>query len=375
MRKLSEKVLRGLGRVRPTKPKNKNIVDGVSKSAANKVRKKRGGGTIQGLERSPAQDEVVISNNVNQTLSTNSSSKNIDTKNRLGDFLIAKNQKLAKLYKKDLESIAKEIPEVEFVSELNESSTKELKSTLDKLINRADQYSERGFRGVVRDGVRATVFMPAADKNYLKIVEAMEKKGYKVAKTYAEGPDGCIILDKNGLPKMVPDIDVRFGANAVPSGYEDVQMRFEKNGALYELLILPGANYMAFKNKEHKLVFENFRQYKALGLMGDDGAKLIVKAIQKEFHGLTRKLYADAFRKDIEGRKAVSSVITLSEDSIEKLNNLFKSLKNLYHGKFNSLPPSKRYKFDFKQTKNYKNLDMLEQNLRQVMEMYKPIEK
>lgn len=48
---------------------------------------------------------------------------------------------------------------------------------------------------------------------------------------------------------MVDDIDVRFGDNAVPSGYEDVQMRFEKNGNLYELLILPGPNYLAIKIK------------------------------------------------------------------------------------------------------------------------------
>ena len=55
----------------------------------------------------------------------------------------------------------------------------------------------------------------------------MQKKGYKVAKTYAEDKNGDIILGKDGLPKMVDDIDVRFGDISVPSGYDDVQMRFE----------------------------------------------------------------------------------------------------------------------------------------------------
>ena len=330
--------------------------------------KNSGGGAASPLERSPQKDTYVSTHK-------NVETKKVDTKNYLGNFLVDKNRKLAEIYKNDLEQIAQGIPEVSFYRELNESSTKELPSILDKLANRTDQYSERGYSGVVRDGVRATIFMPDANKGYTKIVKSMEKKGYKVAKTFAEDKDGKIILGKDGMPKMVDDIDVRFGDNAVPSGYEDIQMRFEKGGNLYELLILPGPNYLAFKNKEHKLVFENFRKYKSLGLTNDDGAKQIVKAIQKEFHGLTKRLYADAFQRDIAGSKNVSSVITFSSESIEVLNNLFKSLKNLYLGKFNSLPPSRRSKPDFKLTKNYKNLDMLEQNLRQVMELYKPIEK
>lgn len=367
--KLSQRVLNGLGnkKVPPTKPKEKNVIDGVTR-AAKKIRKKLGGGATSPLERSPQKDTYVSTHK-------NVETKKVDTKNYLGNFLVDKNRKLAEIYKNDLEQIAQGIPEVSFYRELNESSTKELPSILDKLANRTDQYSERGYSGVVRDGVRATIFMPDANKGYTKIVKSMEKKGYKVAKTFAEDKDGKIILGKDGMPKMVDDIDVRFGDNAVPSGYEDIQMRFEKGGNLYELLILPGPNYLAFKNKEHKLVFENFRKYKSLGLTNDDGAKQIVKAIQKEFHGLTKRLYADAFQRDIAGSKNVSSVITFSSESIEVLNNLFKSLKNLYLGKFNSLPPSRRSKPDFKLTKNYKNLDMLEQNLRQVMELYKPIEK
>lgn len=96
--------------------------------------------------------------------------------------MVDKNRKLAEIYKNDLEQIAQGIPEVSFYRELNESSTKELPSILDKLANRTDQYSERGYSGVVRDGVRATIFMPDANKGYTKIVKSMEKKDIRLLK-------------------------------------------------------------------------------------------------------------------------------------------------------------------------------------------------
>lgn len=172
---------------------------------------------------------------------------------------------------------------------------------------------------------------------------------------------------------MVDDIDIRFAENAVPSGYEDVQMRFEKNGHLYELLFLPGPNYAAIKNKEHALVFENFRKYEAAKITDDDGAKQIVKGIKKIYHGLTRRLYEDAKLRDKFGASKASQ-ITFSKEDLEKADNLFESLKTLYLGKYNALPPSKRSKPRFKDTERYKTLDAIEQKLRDVLELYKPID-
>ena len=240
-----------------------------------------------------------------------------------------------------------------------------------KLGKRTEQYSERGYSGVIRDGVRATMFIPEADKNYVKIVKEMQKKGYKIAKTFAEDSKGNIILDKNGVPKMVDDIDVRFGDNAVLSGYEDVQMRFEKNGNLYELLILPGPNYLATKNKEHELVYENFRKYDTF--VKDDGAKEIIKAIKKEYHKLTRALYTEAKHRDVSGANK-SEQITFTQESVDTVDKLFKSLKTLFLGKFNAQPPSKRSKPSFKQTKTYENLDAVEQKLRKVIDLYSPVD-
>lgn len=56
----------------------------------------------------------------------------------------------------------------------------------------------------------------------------MHKRGYRIASTFAEDSKGFMVLGEDGVPKMAKDIDIRFGTKAQPSGYEDVQMRFEK---------------------------------------------------------------------------------------------------------------------------------------------------
>lgn len=372
MIKLSEKVLSNLGKVPKTKPKPKNVVGGVN-IASKKYKKRLHANVSSTFERTPKEDTFVSPNTNTYTRIKNNEVPE-SKKTRIGDFLVHSNRKLAEAYKADLQRVAVEVPGASFIMEANKSSTKELKSILSKLASRSDQFSERGYRGVIRDGVRATIFLPDADKNYTKIVEAMKRKGYKVAKNFAEDSNGNIVLNSDGFPKMVDDIDVRFGKNAVPSGYEDVQMRFEKGKELYELLILPGPNYAAFKNKEHKLIYENFRAYKDKGLRDDEGAKQIIKAIQAEFHKITRQLYKQALDRDVLGSRNVSSApVTFTEKGIETVNSLFKSLKILYRGKFDALPPSKRYMMSFKNTKNYRNLDKIENNLRQFMEEYKPI--
>ncbi len=373
MIKLSEKVLSGLGKVRPTKPKVSKVVDGTATNVTKRSHKKTRRTSSSRLERTPQKDTFALTDTSAKPL-VRKSERKTDTKNRLGDFFVSKNKQLAIRYMADLEEVAQAIPEASFHREINKSSTKELTSILDKLSRRTEQYSERGYSGVIRDGVRGTIFLPDADRNYHKVVKEMQKRGYKIAKTFAEDSEGNIILDKSGLPKMVDDIDVRFGDNAVPSGYEDVQMRFEKNGNLYELIFLPGPNYAAIKNKEHELVFENFRLYDAAKITNDDGAKQIVKGIKKIFHRLTRRLYADAKARDQFGAVKASQIITFSKEDVESADNLFKSLKTLFLGKFNATPPSKRSKPNFKQTENFKKLDAIEQNLRKVMELYKPID-
>lgn len=357
-------------RVPPMKPKAENIANGIT-NAVKKARKRIAGAPASNLERSPKNDVLVRSNPQTSTAPKKAEGKKVDTKTRLGDFLVSQNRLLAEKYMDDLDWVAQQIPEASFYRELNTTNTKELPSILDKLEKRTEQYSERGYSGVIRDGVRATMFIPEADKNYVKIVKEMQKKGYKIAKTFAEDSKGNIVLDKNGIPKMVDDVDVRFADNAVPSGYEDVQMRFEKNGNLYELLILPGPNYLATKNKEHELVYENFRKYDTF--VKDDGAREIIKAIKKEYHKLTKRLYVDAKQRDVSGPKK-SEQITFTHEGVETVDNLFKSLKTLFLGKFNAQPPSKRSKPNFKQTKTYQNLDNVEQRLRKVIDLYKPID-
>ncbi len=342
----------------------KVLLPEISKTTVDRVSMKY---TSAPLERVPKADEFV-------SATSKAKRSNFPKKTTMGDVWIEANRKCAEAYKKDLRAAVKEIPGAEFMDEFNQSSTKELDRVLQKLNERNEIYRARGFKGTIRDYVRATVFMPEADKNYVKIVEAMKKRGYKIADDFMEDNSGNLILDAAGKPKMKPDIDVRFGENAVPSGYEDVQLRFIKADRLYELIILPGPKYASFKNKEHKMVYENFRDYGDIPFAKGEGAKQIIKALKKEFHSLTRRLYKDALARDTMGTAVTSEPITFTKENITTINKLFKDLKNMYSGHFNALPPSKRTKADFKETKTYNSLDQIEKKLREVMKEYKPIE-
>lgn len=297
--------------------------------------------------------------------------RNRSAKMKIGEFLVDKNKVLAELYKNDLERVAQMIPEATFIRELNNTSAKELKSILEKIGKRAEIYEELGYRAVIRDGVRARIFMLDADKNYEKIIEAMRKKKYKVAPIEVRDANGHLVKNPDGTYKMEDDIDVRFGRNARVSGYEDVQIRFQKGNVLYELIILSGPNYMNIANKEHE-VFENIKKYNMFGLDKDAGAKQIIAALEEAFAKFTRRLYADALVRDKNGAKKITEPITFTQEEIKEINGLFRSLKNLYLGRYKSLPPSKQ-NVDFKFTKNFINLHTLETELKKFMEFYKPI--
>ena len=264
--------------------------------------------------------------------------------------------------------------DIEWKSKRNQTSAKELKAMLDKIAKRSKQFRERGFYGVIRDGVRARIFMPDADKNYMKIVEAMEKKHYKIAKNFEEDAQGNLILGPDCKPSMIDDIDVRFGKKACASGYEDVQIRFKKGDVLYELIILPGPHYLSTANREHELLYEQLRKYKAIGLDKDAGAKQIISAIEEYFYKLSKSWYAEAKLKDKKGMQAVSKTVSFEHDDIKNLNELFISLKNLCLGKWDSLPPSKKNVPTFRDTKIFASIHEIENELRKLMDMYKPVD-
>ena len=202
----------------------------------------------------------------------------------------------------------------------------------------------------------------------------MEKKHYKIAKNFAEDAEGNLIIGPDGKPAMIDDIDVRFGKKACASGYEDVQIRFKKGDVLYELIILPGPHYLSTANREHELLYEQLRKYKSIGIDKEAGAKQIIAAIEEYFYKLSRSWYAEAKLKDKKGLSAVSSTVSFSHEDIKDLNELFKSLKNLYLGKWNSLPPSKKNVPNFKDTKIFASLNEVEKELRKLMDMFKPAE-
>lgn len=224
MIKLSAKVLNGLGKVPPTKSKIAIFGEAASNTVKRNRVKLKGPQGSQ-LERMPKVDTVTINGKTKTAAIDENSSKGM----RIGDFFVEQNRKHAERYLNDLADMAQEFPDVTFVRAHNVHSTKSLDSTLSKLARADEQLFEKGgFHGAVRDGMRATLYMPNANKNYQKIVEAMHKRGYRIASTFAEDSKGFMVLGEDGVPKMAKDIDIRFGTKAQPSGYEDVQMRFEK---------------------------------------------------------------------------------------------------------------------------------------------------
>ena len=281
---------------------------------------------------------------------------------------------MARAYLSDLDDVAQKVPGATFIREANsETSVKKITSIIGKLAKREDKYNERGYKEVIRDEIRARMFMLDADQNYQKIIDAMAKKKYKVAKTLEEDASGNLVMAENGQPKMIPDIDVRFGAKAQASGYQDVQIRFEKGGMLYELIILPGPHYMFAANKEHA-IYDQFKRYDSLGFTRDIGAKQIVNALKQEVGKVTRKLYDAAEVRDRFGTSITQDPVSFTPEELKTVNGLLSSLKKLFLGKFNTLAPSKRSVAEFKDTKTAINLNDIEQNLRGLLEAFKPKE-
>lgn len=353
-----------------TQPKSElfNEVADTAKKVRKKVKHWTQVGKDSQYERTPKVDTVAIDGK--EKTKAAKANKN-DTKNSIGDFLFRANKKDVDAFITDSEAVAQEIPEASFSRTVNEHPVKSIYRTVLKGYKNEKLLKEGGLNAAVRDGKRLTIFIPVPEQNYMKIVKAYEKRGYKIADTYMADSDGNIILGENGLPKMVKDLDVRVGKNAVPSGYEDVQMRFEKKGRIFELLVLPGPNYMEFKNKEHEMVYELFDEYKSQGFKDDRGAKEIINAMKEQFNIVTRQLYADAKLRDVNGAGAITEAVTFTPKGIKKINDYFKSLKALFAGKHVMLPPSKQKK-PFQETRTFQQLNAIEQRLREFLEMYKP---
>ncbi len=367
MIKLCKSVSDSLGKKPRAKAKKvvQDIVD-----TTKKVRRKQSWKAKKdsSLTRQPQIDTVQL-----QSKPKAQTKKASTPKDNIGDVYREQKMKHAMQYLHDLDDVAQEIPEASFFIELNkENVVKSIKSMIIKLTKREDKFKERGYHEVVRDEIRARMFLPDADKNYVKVVKAMEGKGYKIADTMAEDANGNLLLDASGNPVKVMDIDVRFGDKAQASGYQDVQIRFKKGKELFELIIMPGPNYMQAADREHK-IFDIFKLYDSQGYTKDVGAKEIVNAIKDQFGIVTRKLYDAAEKRDTLGSAQVSEPVTFTEEGIKTLNALFRSLKNIFRGKFELLPQSRRSAINFADTQTARNLNTQERNLREYMDLFKPV--
>ena len=374
MIKLNKHISDALGKIpkiRSLKPKSAEQQPAIPKRTRHK-QSWRAKVNANRLERSPSKDTVEIKNQDNKPVEKKTRTRS--PKTNIGDIFTAGKRELARAYLSDLDDVAQKVPGATFIREANsETSVKKITSIIGKLAKREDKYNERGYKEVIRDEIRARMFMLDADQNYQKIIDAMAKKKYKVAKTLEEDASGNLVMAENGQPKMIPDIDVRFGAKAQASGYQDVQIRFEKGGMLYELIILPGPHYMFAANKEHA-IYDQFKRYDSLGFTRDIGAKQIVNALKQEVGKVTRKLYDAAEVRDRFGTSITQDPVSFTPEELKTVNGLLSSLKKLFLGKFNTLAPSKRSAAEFKDTKTAINLNDIEQNLRGLLEAFKPKE-
>lgn len=365
---LSKAASDSLGRIRPTRGKGNTNGTTLRRPRTKQSWRKKSTNSL--LSGQPPRDTF---ESKAASLANSKKSHKVQSTN-IGDVYRLSKMKYAMQYLKDLSAVAQEIPEASFFLDLNnEHVVKSIKSMLIKLTKRSEKFQERGYKEVIRDEIRARLFLPDADKNYQKVIDAMEKRHYKVADTMAEDSNGNLILDGSEKPIYVKDIDVRFGDKAQPSGYQDVQIRFEKGKELFELILMPGPNYMKAAEEEHA-IFDIFKLYDSRGITKDIGAKQIVSAIREQFGIVTRKLYSAAEQRDKSGSAQIKEAVTFSTEGIKTLNGLFGSLKKLYFGKYKALPPSKRTAPQFKETQTYRNLNTIEHNLRKIMDLYKPIE-
>ena len=350
------------------------------------------------LERVPKTDTVSKVTTA-KTLNTSKSAeaaKNEAKPNTLGAAFEASFINFRDQLFKDVQEVCQSLPGWTFVAEYSKpNSIKRVNSTLDKIVKREEKFKEFGLNSTVRDFVRLTVFRPDAEKinpltnrpNYMDFFEAMENIGkkkrggaYKIALTEKEA-NGCVVFDSKGNPVMVPDIDVRKGDNRVPSGYGDIQARLTQKGKLAEIIILPGMNYATTKNLEHKLVFEKFRLYDNALFPKSEGAKGIIKELRKTYNQLTRQLYDDADMRDAKGM-GEGKVITFTKEQVKKINSLFEDLKSLYYSRFRannkahvSMLSEADARKEFESTAVFVRLDSAEQGLREVLELYKPLNK
>lgn len=375
MIKLNKHISDALGKIPKIASKKKTTTEETT-SIPKRTRHKRSWQSKlhkQTLERTPAKDEFTPSKTDDVKITPKKKATK-SQKTNLGDIYTASKREKARAYLDDLGEVAQMIPGASFIREVNsETALKKIKKIIEKLTKREDKYSERGYKEVIRDEIRARMFMLDADQNYEKIIEGMKKKKYHVAPTFEEDAEGKLILDENGKAKKILDIDIRFGEKAQPSGYQDVQIRFEKGNTLYELIILPGPHYMFAADKEHA-IYDQTCRYDSLGLTKDIGAKQIVKALKKEIGKVTRKLYEAAESRDRYGAASEQIPVTFTPEEIKTINGLFGSLKQLFLGKFNTLPPSKKTATEFKDSKTAQNLSNIEQNIRALLQEFKPKE-
>lgn len=221
----------------------------------------------------------------------------------------------------------------------------------------------------VHDVIRGTVYCkdPYDIANIDAFISEMYNSGYVLSKIdepldkmmkkgYIPTPEEL----QSGVKTIsVPDIDFRldmtaediermpqnlryFVSGRLPSGLEDVQMRFirtcdikKRNPVYHELLVMFGEHSTAAKHAEHRDVFSHLRRFKELELPLEDTsiqthagkAKKYISLINDMFRGkVSQKLFLNAKNKDY--MDLFDEVkIEFDEDSIRLFEGYFNGLR------------------------------------------------
>ena len=197
-------------------------------------------------------------------------------------------------------------------------------------------------------------------------IEKMMKRGYvptpeeiqtgvKVVKV----PDIDIRLDNEALDMdSIPENLKYFVSDKLPSGLEDIQIRFirpcdlgKPNPVYHETLIMFGPNSTLAKHQEHRDVYQWVRKFSELEVPLEENtlrthagkAKHYISMIKEMFRGkVSQKLFLNAKNKDYAGLED-ELIIGFQEQDIKLFEGYFNGLRDRINSVYSQLRKSTPY--------------------------------
>lgn len=223
-------------------------------------------------------------------------------------------------------------------------------------------------------------------------IEKMMKKGYiptpeeiELGIKTVKVPDIDIRLD-NSLLDMdsLPENLKYFVSDKLPSGLEDVQIRFirpcdldKQNPVYHETLIMFGPNSTLAKHQEHRDVYQWVRKFEELEVPLEETslrthagkAKHYISMIKDMFRGkVSQKLFINAKNKDYAGIED-EVIIGFQEQDIKLFEGYFNGLRDRINSVYAQLRKSTPYA-NFMKTRDQKRIQEIYEALGNTINYY-----